>query len=126
MKKNNKTCIVCGKLYTFCPNCATGREPMWKGIFHDENCKNIYNVCEKYLSKEIDEAGAKELFDECDLSIKDSLHHVLRDIVDKAYAAEPVKEAVAEEIKEEPVVAEEPAAKDVAPAKPRMEKKYKK
>lgn len=131
MKKNNKKCIVCGKSYTFCPVCHGGAEPAWKNIYHDENCKKIYNICEEVINGNITEAEAKHMFDECDLSAKKDFHHVLKEIIDKAYAAEiPVAPEVEAEIVEETVAETEetPVVETESDEKipKRMEKKYKK
>ena len=45
MKQNNKTCICCGEIYTFCTGCGQfDNEPRWKAIYHNETCKDIFII----------------------------------------------------------------------------------
>jgi len=75
-KKNNKTCIICGKSYSYCPSChRDANKPSWSILFDSENCKNIYKICTEYRDGEIDKAIAYEKIKECDLTR-------LEDIVD--------------------------------------------
>ena len=60
MMKNNKTCIVCGEVYTYCPNCAEFYSyPTWMNIFHDETCKDIFETVSSYKFNEITKDEAK-------------------------------------------------------------------
>lgn len=73
MKKNNKTCIVCGNKYTYCPSCAEfSHLPSWYGIFDSENCKNIFNAASDYLAGLITVEQATSILKDCDLSLKDN------------------------------------------------------
>ena len=73
-KKNNRTCIICGKNYTYCPVCNSGdaNKPTWYFIFDGQNCNDIYEVCTKYRDGEIDAKVAYEKISKLDISnIKD-------------------------------------------------------
>lgn len=95
-KKNNKTCICCGKKYRYCNSCAEDAlKPTWYGIFHNENCKNIYTITNDYKSNDsnkLTREEAKKLLDGCDLSYKNSLHHVIVGTLNEIYEVEPIKE----------------------------------
>ena len=73
-KKNNRTCIICGKNYTYCPVCNSGdaNKPTWYFIFDGQNCHDIYEVCTQYRDGEIDAKVAYEKISKLDISnIKD-------------------------------------------------------
>jgi len=75
MKKNNKTCIVCGEKYTYCNSCeAFYNLPTWMAIFHNENCKDLFTITSDYLANTLDKDEAIERLNKCDLSYKDKLH----------------------------------------------------
>ena len=73
-KKNNRTCIICGKNYAYCPVCNSGdaNKPTWYFIFDGQNCHDIYEVCTQYRDGEIDAKVAYEKISKLDISnIKD-------------------------------------------------------
>ena len=73
LKRNNKTCLCCGEKYTFCTSCDQyDFEPRWKAIFHNKNCKDIFNILTEYNAGNIDRATAVDSLKQCDLSAKDS------------------------------------------------------
>lgn len=75
MRRENKTCICCGKKYEFCLNCAEyDHLPRWMNIWHNENCKNLFDITTEYLAGNITSEKAKEEFAKCDLSYKNELH----------------------------------------------------
>ena len=69
-KQNNKTCIICGKNYTYCPVCNSGdaNKPTWYFIFDGLNCHDIYEVCTQYRDGEIDAKVAYEKISKLDIS----------------------------------------------------------
>lgn len=72
--KNNKKCIVCGKVYTYCPNCAEFHSmPRWYGIFHGENCKNLYELVCDFDAGVVSKDEALERAMECDLTGMDAI-----------------------------------------------------
>lgn len=84
--KKNKTCIVCNKKYTFCTGCAEfDRFPRWMAIYHDENCKKIFETASDFLAGEISQQVAKEQFDKCDLSGKESFHYKIQEAINLVY-----------------------------------------
>lgn len=95
-KRNNRTCICCGEKYRYCNSCQEDAlKPSWYGIFHNENCKNIYTITNEYKSNngnKLTKEEAKVLLDNCDLSYKDSLHHTIVETLNEIYKVEPVNE----------------------------------
>ena len=69
-KQNNKTCIICGKNYTYCPVCNSvdANKPTWYFIFDGLNCYDIYEVCTQYRDGEIDAKVAYEKISKLDIS----------------------------------------------------------
>lgn len=83
MAKTNKTCAVCGEQYFYCNNCNTA-EPSWKNMFHDENCKKIFETVNKLYFKHISEDEAVEILNSCDLSVvnANTANKKIKDTVD--------------------------------------------
>lgn len=73
-QKNNRTCLCCSKTYTFCLHCSDyDHLPRWMNIFHDENCKNLFDITNEYMAGKITAEEAKERYSKCDLSYKNKL-----------------------------------------------------
>lgn len=52
MVKNNKKCILCGKVYSYCNSCSEfDHLPRWMECYCSENCKNIFNALSAYNMK---------------------------------------------------------------------------
>ena len=101
-RKNNKTCICCQTKYTFCPNCSDfDHLPRWMTIFHDANCREIFNTLMYYNSNDITEEEAKTILDKCDLSKKETFAKKIKEDIDKIYRCEIKEDIVEENIVEE-------------------------
>lgn len=82
MVKNNKTCILCGKKYTYCGNCAEFENlPHWMICYCSKNCKDIFDILSAYNMKQITKEEAKEAFEKCDLSYKQKFYHTNLDCI---------------------------------------------
>lgn len=98
-KRDNKKCIVCGKTYTFCNSCDEDRlKPAWMGIYHDENCKKLFDTASDYFAKIISKEEAREQFGKCDLSYKKDLHHKIAEAIDEVMIKEKVEEKIPENV----------------------------
>lgn len=94
---NNKKCICCGHEYRYCNNCQEfDKFPTWMAIFHNSNCKEIYNATSMY--GQIPNEEIKARLDKCDLSNKENFHKNIRKVIDEVYTIEPVATIVAEEV----------------------------
>lgn len=70
-KKNNRTCICCGKEYYFCNTCADQiKEPRWKTIYCSDNCRKIFMTITDYNYKEITKEQAIKNLNACNLNGK--------------------------------------------------------
>lgn len=68
-KQNNRTCVICGKKYSYCPNCgADANKPTWYFVFCGENCKDIYNICTDWRDGIITKEEASEKISKLDIS----------------------------------------------------------
>ena len=69
MGKLNRTCIICGKKYSYCNNCQSdANKPTWYFIFDGLNCHDIYEVCTQYRDGEIYVKAAYEKISKLDIS----------------------------------------------------------
>ena len=106
-QKNNRICIVCRKEYSYCGNCSEDRlkEP-WHAIYHNANCKDIFNVASDYLAGAITKEEARKKFDDCDLSYKENLHYKILEAVNTVYGiTEPNTEEKTTEVADEGTLA---------------------
>lgn len=76
-KQNNRICVICGKSYSYCPNCgADAGKPTWYFTFCGENCKDIYNVCTQYRDKELSPTEAQAKIKKLDITNIDNFAEV--------------------------------------------------
>lgn len=68
MAKANRTCKICGRKYHYCPSCSGELRPSWYGMFHDENCKNIFYILTDVFLAKTTKAAARKRLSKCDLS----------------------------------------------------------
>lgn len=69
MVRDNKTCILCGKKYSYCSGCAEfDHLPRWMACYCSENCKDIFYTLSSYNMKHKTKKKAKELLEKCDLT----------------------------------------------------------
>lgn len=67
---NNKTCLICGKQYKYCPNCAEfANQPTWRSLVDTDNCHTIFKVVTDYHFGIYDDESAKIALKDCDLSV---------------------------------------------------------
>lgn len=81
-----RKCVICSSVYEFCPTCASyDKEPRWKLLFHDENCKKIYEVANAYGSEQMSAEEAKAKLEKLDLSNKKNFATGVRDTIDRIF-----------------------------------------
>ena len=104
-KNNNRKCICCSTEYRYCNSCSEDRtKPAWYAIYHNENCKDIFNTASDYLAGAITKEEAKQKFDACDLSQKNKLHSKIVEAINAVYGEKTeMKNESVVEIKEEVV-----------------------
>lgn len=94
MAKLNRVCCTCGQKYSYCTDCYEDRYlETWHIMFHDENCKKIFNIINKHFYKHITTEEAIKMLKACDLSnLSDLNDDIQRDI--KNIMSQEVKEEV--------------------------------
>lgn len=98
-----KTCIVCGKEYEYCNKCSSySNVEAWHNIYHDENCRKIFNMATNYHAGIIGADEAKKELMECDLSNKENFKPSIARLIDELLK-EPEVEVV-EQIQENDLV----------------------
>lgn len=103
-----RKCVLCGKEYKFCPTCNNDKhKPLWHKLYHDENCKNIFDALNNYNFELATKEETKEMLSKCDLTLELSEHY--RNEIN-AIMAEPKKSKQSKkvEIEEEPKAEIEP------------------
>ena len=100
MSRLNKTCIVCGKKYSYCNGCNIN-EPSWKNIYCCSNCREIYHVVSEYNSQQISLKEASKRLSLCDLSEIDNFGKDYKRLIFEiqAYENSIAKKELADDIK---------------------------
>lgn len=90
MGRKTRECYLCGEKYNYCPTCSQDRmKPAWMAEFHNENCKNIFDICTRFNMQLMSKSEAKVALSACDLSRKGSFKdYVQRDLAN-IFAEEP-------------------------------------
>lgn len=90
MGRRQRECYLCGEKYQYCGTCSQDRmKPTWMAEFHDENCKNIFDICTRYNMELINKTEAKAELSKCDLSNKANFKdYVQRDLAN-IFAEDP-------------------------------------
>ena len=85
--KNNRTCILCGKQYSYCGNCADdAHKERWYNIYHDNNCRVIFNTVADYCAGEISKEKAIAVLANCDLTDKEHFNKNVLKTLNELYA----------------------------------------
>lgn len=124
-KQNNKTCITCGKKYTYCNRCDDyATLPKWKTIWCSERCKEIFNTASYFLSGSIDAEEAKKRLSGFNLNKNEEFSFGVQKALDKLVYFEPFQEE-SNILDEEITFSEEQTEMPVkVQVKPRKKKDY--
>jgi len=89
MAKRDRKCYLCGENYKYCPTCSQDKmKPAWMAEFHNENCKNIFDIATRFNLKLLTKADAKAEMDKCDLSNKANFKSYVQRDLENIYAQE--------------------------------------
>ena len=84
MGKYTRKCAVCGKTYDYCNTCNTyASMPTWMTMFHDENCKNIFEITSAYYAGSRSDEVIREQLLACDLSNKKDFTQKTQKVIEK-------------------------------------------
>ena len=86
--QTNRICKTCGVKYFYCSNCdKTLQSPQWMLMWHEENCKNVFEIVSAYVQKQIDKVTAKERLSHCNLknlySYKENIRKYVEEILEE-------------------------------------------
>lgn len=108
MGRRTRECYLCGEVYNYCPTCSQDRmKPSWMAEFHDENCKNIFEICTRFNMQLMTKEEARQALAACDLSDKEHFKsYVQRDLANifaepkrgKRVEVKPVDEPAVQEV----------------------------
>ena len=84
--RKNRTCILCGKTYSYCGTCASDmNKERWHNIYHDNNCRTIFNTVADYVAGILSKEKAIETLNDCDLSQKESFKSSVLQVLNELY-----------------------------------------
>lgn len=62
--------MICGTEYSYCPNCQSDADKeTWMFLFDKKNCKDIYEVLNKYNYNDIDKKVAYDALSKLDTTV---------------------------------------------------------
>ena len=109
MARRSRECYLCGTQYKFCGSCSSDRtKPAWMSEFHDENCKNIFDICTRFNMKMMSKEEAQEALISCDLSNKANFKSYVQHDLDVIFEEEPIVAVVDAHIEDEIIVEVKP------------------
>lgn len=96
MAKVKRHCVMCAKEYEYCNSCGAAPQ-LWKNIFCSENCRDIYDVLNKYDGKLITKEDGIERLKAFDLSVVSKFNDRFKTLANELT---PKKEVVKKQTKE--------------------------
>lgn len=103
-EKLNKQCIICGKMYSYCPSCHHDKnKPSWYAIFDGENCKNIYDVCTNYRDGIYDKKTAYDKLMKLDITDIKNFADSTKKQIEEIMGYAEIKKEVATKVPEKEV-----------------------
>lgn len=104
MARLNRTCVVCGEKYSYCPSCGHDLDkPKWMTTFCSDNCRDVYRACAGYYAEQLNKDEVKEILEQCDLSKKEHFTDATQKVINKIYEDDAKKEMV-NSVKKERVI----------------------
>lgn len=82
-----RTCFCCGKAYHYCPHCDVDRDkPSWYFIFDSDNCRKVFDACQRYSTGECNAEQTRQKLDKCDLTNKSDFLPDVLGVIEKVFA----------------------------------------
>ena len=122
MGRRTRECYLCGEKYSYCPTCSQDRmKPTWMAEFHNENCKNIFDICTRFNMQLLSKDEAQAALKKCDLSNKANFKSYVQRDLENIFAEDKIVVPVDAEIKkitkDEVVVEVTPVTRNKAKSK---------
>ena len=100
----NRTCLLCGTGYEYCPTCAADKKkPSWMSAFDKEDCKIVFETLSAYGMNKISISEARKSIKNIDtntMNLKDTQKDVIKEILGNKVVTVNV---VADKVVEEPI-----------------------
>ena len=110
-----KVCTVCGSKYEYCSHCDSNNiKNMWRSLYCSENCRDIYDVCGKYVAGKLTKVEAYNILKDLDTSKDIRLNGVKKNVTEIMGTAKTIP-TVETPVENEPVVIEEPTMVEETP-----------
>ena len=91
MARKSRECYLCGIEYKYCGTCSNDRmKPAWMAEFHNENCKNIFDICTRFNMNMMSKVDAQDALNACDLSNKANFKSYVQHDLDVIFEEEPI------------------------------------
>ena len=86
-----RECYLCGVSYKYCPTCSQDKmKPTWMAEFHEENCKNIFDICTRFNMQMLTKEEARKELEACDLTNKENFKSFVQCDLGNIFKEEPV------------------------------------
>jgi len=116
MAKVKRRCIMCAKEYEYCNSCGAAPK-LWKNIFCSENCRDIYDVLNKYDGKLITKEDGTERLKAFDLSVVSKFNDRFRKLAEELTPKKEPAKKQKKETDESSKLEDKPVQKASAPKK---------
>lgn len=80
MAKQRK-CIVCSKIYEYCPSCNEGETNQWKFIYCSENCRSIFKIFDAFRANKKSSKEAYSELKDLDITRLDNFTNLVKPII---------------------------------------------
>jgi hypothetical protein len=101
MAKRDRKCYLCGESYKYCGTCSQDRmKPAYMTEFHNENCKNIFDICTRFNMNLMSKSKAQDALNTCDLSNKENFKLYVQRDLDVIFEEDSIVVELEAEIKE--------------------------
>lgn len=92
MAEVNRTCKTCGKEYFYCSHCNKSlNSPQWMLMWHEQNCKNVFEIVSDYAQGRIQKNEAKKQLEYCNLKNFYTYNEKIRNLIEEIQAEEVVE-----------------------------------
>lgn len=95
MQRGERTCVVCGATYVYCPNCKKG-DPAetWRFMYDSEECRDIFKICSRFAFGHINAEEAQKKLEKFNITDRTKYAESIRQNLSAIYAkkAEAPKE----------------------------------
>lgn len=94
-RMRQKKCKCCGTDYLYCFHCdADKNKPTWMMMFHDDNCRNIFQIITDFNANELSKKEAIDKLNNCDLSNRKSFLEPIQNGLNEIFGTKVSEEVI--------------------------------